>query len=338
MDFIKLMNAPQYDFLRENERLGKRILLLGLGGSYAYGTDNENSDIDFRGVTLNLPSDLLGLTEFEQYEDGETDTVIYSFNKIIRLLLECNPNTCEILGLDDDQYLILHPLGRELIDRAPMFLSKRAVKSFGGYASDQLRRLKNALARNGLPQAQKEQHILSSASRVLEEFQKNYSVSDHGTFRLYVDEAVNPRLEKEIFADIHLRHFPLRDYERMYASLAAVVRAYDKAGRVGQKDDNHLNKHAMHLIRLFMMGIDILEKGQIRTKRSEDLELLLKIRTGSFLREDQSYAPEFFDIMDDYEKKFEKAARESTLPEQPDMEQVEAFVEYVNKKAIEGDF
>ncbi len=67
MDFEGLINTEQYDFLRTNPRLGRRIMLLGLGGSYAYGTNNENSDIDFRGITLNLPSDLLGLTAFEQY-------------------------------------------------------------------------------------------------------------------------------------------------------------------------------------------------------------------------------------------------------------------------------
>lgn len=75
-DFKALMNTGQYDFLRKEERLGKRIILLGLGGSYAYGTFQENSDIDFRGITLNMTSDLLGLTEFEQYEDDKTDTVI----------------------------------------------------------------------------------------------------------------------------------------------------------------------------------------------------------------------------------------------------------------------
>ena len=106
IDFKQLMNTSEYDFLRTEKRLGNRIILLGLGGSYAYGTCNENSDIDFRGITLNMPSDLIGLTEFEQYEDANTDTVIYSFNKIVRLLLDCNPNTCEILGLDEDQYLI----------------------------------------------------------------------------------------------------------------------------------------------------------------------------------------------------------------------------------------
>ena len=129
MDFKKIMESSEYDFLRENERLGKRIMLMGLGGSHAYGTSNENSDIDFRGVTLQMPSDLLGLTQFEQYEDNNTDTVIYGFNKLIKLLLDCNPNTSEMLGLDEDQYLIKTELGQELIDNTYLFLSKRAIKS-----------------------------------------------------------------------------------------------------------------------------------------------------------------------------------------------------------------
>ena len=132
MDFHALMKTEPYDFLRTNERLGSRIMLLGLGGSYAYGTNNEGSDIDFRGVTLMLPSDLLGLTEFEQYEDGGTDTVIYGFNKVVKLLLECNPNTCEILGLDEDQYLIRSALGQEMIDNSRMFLSKRPSSRSAG--------------------------------------------------------------------------------------------------------------------------------------------------------------------------------------------------------------
>ena len=83
MDFKALMNTAAYDFLRDNPRLGDRIALLAISGSYGYGTNREGSDIDFRGVTLNLPSDLIGLTSFEQFEDQDTDTVVYSFNKLI---------------------------------------------------------------------------------------------------------------------------------------------------------------------------------------------------------------------------------------------------------------
>ena len=174
MDFKALMNTTEYNFLRTNERLGDRIMLLGLGGSYAYGTNNEGSDIDFRGVTLMLPSDLLGLTEFEQYEDDKTDTVIYGFNKLVKLLLECNPNTCEMLGLDEEQYLIKSKLGQELVDNSGLFLSKRAIKSFGGYADAQLRRLQNAIARDALPQTDREKHILKSVMNALDDFNRRY--------------------------------------------------------------------------------------------------------------------------------------------------------------------
>ncbi len=85
MNFQELLLTKEYDFLRSEPRLGDRIMLLGISGSYGYGTNREGSDVDFRGVTLNLPSDLIGLTTFEQFEDRTTDTVIFSFNKPVIL-------------------------------------------------------------------------------------------------------------------------------------------------------------------------------------------------------------------------------------------------------------
>lgn len=338
MDFKQLMNTKPYDFLRTNPRLGDRIMLLGLGGSHAYGTNNEHSDIDFRGVTLHLPSDLIGMTTFEQYEDEHTDTVIYGFNKIIRLLLECNPNTCEILGLREDQYLIKSELGQELIDNAHLFLSKRAIKSFGGYANAQLRRLQNAIARDSLPQSEKEQHILRSVQNALDDFNRRYDKTDRGTISLYIDKAENPELETEIFMDVNYKHLPLRDYNQMTGVLHSVVNEYDKIGkRNKKKDDNHLNKHAMHLIRLFMMAIDILERGEINTWRGNELELLLKIRNGGFMLEDGTFSPEFYEILEEYERRLDEAAAVTRLPDQPDMENVAAFVERVNRYAVTGE-
>ena len=46
----------------------------------------------------------------------------------------------------------------------------------------------------------------------------------------------------------------------------------------------------------------------------------------------------FYDILRDYEERLEMATKNTTLPDNPDMEKVEAFVEYVNRKAIEGDY
>ena len=286
-----------------------------------------------------MPSDLLGLTEFEHYGDSNTDTVIYSFNKMVKLLLECNPNTCEILGLDDEKYLIKSTLGQELLNNSSLFLSKRAAKSFGGYASAQLRRLQNAIARDSMLQTEKEKHILNSVQNALEDFQRRYEYFDKGSIKLYIDKAVNPELETEIYVDANYSHLPLRDYNNMWSVMHTVVKEYDKIGkRNNKKDDNHLNKHAMHLIRLFMMAIDILEAGKIKTNRREDLDLLLHIRSGGFQKDDGTFDKEFYDILADYEARLEKVTKESILPDNPDMEKVEDFVEYVNRKAIEGDY
>lgn len=338
MDFKALMNTTEYDFLRSNERLGVRIMLLGLGGSYAYGTNNEVSDIDFRGVTLQLPSDLLGMTEFEQFEDDKTDTVIYGFNKLVKLLLECNPNTCEMLGLDENQYLIKTELGQELINNSRLFLSKRAIKSFGGYADAQLRRLQNAIARDTLPQSDKEKHILKSVMNALEDFNRRYAGKERGNIRLYIDRAENPELETEIFVDANYAHFPLRDYTDLLGTMKNVVRDYDKIGkRNRKKDDNHLNKHAMHLIRLLMMAIDILEKGEIRTHRKDDLPTLIAIRKGDYMLPDGTFSPEFYELLEEYEHRLDEAAARTVLPDNPDMEKVAHFVERVNRYAVLGE-
>ena len=162
---------------------------------------------------------------------------------------------------------------------------------------------------------------------------------DKGNIHIYIDKSHNPELETEIFIDADYKHLPLRAYENMLGVMNSVIRDYDKIGkRNKKKDDNHLNKHAMHLVRLFMMAIDILEKGEIRTHRTDDLELLKSIRRGDFQKTDGTYQKEFYDLLSDYEKRLELAIVKTTLPDNPDMEQVEKFVEYVNRKAIEGDF
>ena len=335
LDVRNLLNSTEYSFLRTHERLGDRIMLLGLGGSYAYGTNNENSDIDLRGVTLMLPSDLLGMTDFEQIDDDNTDTVIYGFNKMVKLLLQCNPNTCELLGLDD--YLIKSPLGQELLDNTDMFLSKRAIRSFAGYADQQLRRLQNAIARDTLPQMEREKHILKSVTNALDDFNRRYNGAGGG-IRLYIDESDNPEFDTEIYVDAKYEHFPLRDYTDLWGTMRTVVRDYDKIGkRNKKKDDNHLNKHAMHLIRLFMMAIDILEKCEIRTRRTDDLPLLLAIRQGEYMQADGTFSPEFYEILDEYESKLDEAAARTTLPDNPDMDRVEQFVERINRYVITGE-
>lgn len=338
MEYSEILKGKEYGFLRTDEHLGKHIILLGLSGSYSYGTDNAGSDIDIRGVTLNRKSDLIGLTRYEQYVDAGTDTTVYTFQKMVGLLLNCNPNTVELLGLRPEHYLYLNGIGRELVENAGMFLSKRAIQSFGGYADAQLRRLENALARDAYPQAEKEKHIFQSVKNAMYDFRKRYEKFENGSLEIYMDKAVHPEFDTEIFMDADLKHYPLRDYKNIWNEMNNIVKDYDKLGkRNRKKDDNHLNKHAMHLVRLFMMAIDILEKGEIHTYREKEHDLLLSIRRGDFQKEDGTFRGEFYGIVSDYEKKLEKAAKHTCLPDEPDMGKVQEYVMAVNGKVVRDE-
>lgn len=337
-DYSEILRAPEYDFIKTNEHLGKYVILLGLAGSYSYGTNIETSDIDIRGIALNQKSDLIGLTQFEQYVDDDTDTVIYAFHKIVSLLLNCNPNTIELLGLNPEHYLYLNDIGQMLLDNRKLFLSKRAVNSFGGYADAQLRRLQNALARDTFPQSEKEQHIFNSVKNAMHDFNRQYQHFKNGSLEIFIDKAVNPELETELFVNANLTHYPLRDYFNMWNTMANVVRDYEKIGkRNKKKDDLHLNKHAMHLIRLFMMALDILEKGEIHTYRENEHALLMDIRFGKYQKKDGTFHESFYDLLSDFEKKLHYAAENTDLPEKPDMKKVQELVMTINERVIRDE-
>ena len=191
------IKKPEYDFLEKNEHLGKNIILLGLGGSHAYGTNTETSDLDIRGCALNRKNEILTNENFEQFVNEETDTTIYSFNKLISLLSNCNPNSIEILGLKQEHYLYLSQIGQELLDNKKLFLSRRATHSFGGYATSQLRRLDNKAARL-VDQSQQEKHILGSIQNAMYDYKRRYFEFEEDAIKLYVDKAVQEGYDTEI--------------------------------------------------------------------------------------------------------------------------------------------
>ncbi len=315
------LNSTEYEFLRTDTHLGENILILTTAGSIAYGTNVDTSDIDVRGVTLETKQDLMGLSSFEQFEDRTTDTVIYGLKKFINLCLNSNPNVLEILGTKPEHLLIETPEGKLLRDNVKLFLSKKAIQSFGNYATAQLRRLQNALARDSYPQAEKESHILNSILGQMDHLKRTYKSFTDDEISLYIDKSSKEDMDTEIYIDINLKHYPLRDFKNIYSDMSNIVKEYSKLNhRNSKKDELHLNKHAMHLIRLLITGTEILEGKGINTYREKERELFLDIRKGKF-----SYN-QVFDMVDEYERNFRSAALNTALPEEPNYKRVEELM------------
>lgn len=211
-------------------------------------------------------------------------------------------------------------------------------KFFGGYATAQLRRLENKSNRL-VGQEQLEEYIHGTLLHVADSFEEKYGIPA-GQINLYIDKAVNPDMSTEIFMDANLTHYPIRDYTEMWAELKNVIKSYKNIGARNNKAIEHdkLGKHMMHLIRLYMMCLDILENEKIVTYREAEHDLLMDIRNGKYLDTEKQPTPEFYEMVNDYEKRVQYAKENTSLPDKPDYNKINEFVASVNERVVKGEF
>lgn len=335
LNLVKIKNVieqQEYKNLTEKvERDFGKIVLLGLGGSHAYGLNTETSDLDLRGIIASPINNLLGFGEFEQYIDKETDTVLYEFNKIIKLLCSCNPNTIEILGLKKEHQIIFYPVGEELLRNKTMFLSQRATGAFKGYSLAQLHRLENALCRDVYTEEQALKHKKNALERALLSFKNRYEHFEQGSIIVHADGKLS--------IDCNVSKFPVREFSGMLSELREIEKNYDKVNtRNCKKDNEHLSKHICHIFRLLFMYIDIATKKEIITYREKEHDFLMQTKQGLFVNEDGTLKKEFYDKLNEVEKEVEYATKHIILPKEPDMKEIEDFVIECNRKFLKEEF
>lgn len=146
---------------------------------------------------------------------------------------------------------------------------------------------------------------------------------------LFIDKSAKEDMDQEIFMNININNYPLRDFKNIYSEMSNIIKDYGKLShRNSKKDELHLNKHAMHLIRLLIMGKEILEGKGVNTYRKNERDLLLDIRAGKY-----SY-DEIFEMVDRYDNEFKYAANNTSLPEKPNYKKIEELVMQINKDVI----
>lgn len=125
----------------------------------------------------------------------------------------------------------------------------------------------------------------------------------------------------------------------MWAEMNNIVKDYSKIGHRNAQAIEHgkLAKHMMHLVRLYLMCLDILNEGEIVTYREKDHDFLMDIRNGKYLDENRQPTSEFFDIVKELEAKLDKAKETTELPENPDYNKINKFVMSVNERIVKGE-
>jgi uncharacterized protein len=132
---------------------GTVVILRAVVGSTVHGTNvSEQDDRDEMGIAIEPMPYVIGMRHWEttvqrtqpegvKSGPGDLDLVIHSLRKYCRLTAKGNPTMQLPLFVPETAIVECNALGRELISKRRMFLSRECGKAFLGYMSAQKARL-----------------------------------------------------------------------------------------------------------------------------------------------------------------------------------------------------
>ena len=367
--------------------LAAHTLLLTVAGSRAYGMALPTSDVDLKGVAQPplatvLTSDFqhadhpdqmaafLGVlkpAEQRIAEKTKLEGSVYALRKFVRLAVECNPHILDVLFCRDEEVRLCSPIGEELREFAPKFLSLRARHSFGGYARSQLKRIQThrkwllhppasapSRADFGLPERPvMPKDELEACRAAVEKQLARWTIDvthlDKATAQGIHDAMTETLVERDLAENAYqqaanwvglspLMTETLRK-ERLYRAEKTHFRQFLHWQKHRNPERAALEahhgfdtKHASHLVRLMRMAIEIMTTNRVRVWRGDqDADELLAIRQGAWSFE------ELMAFTVRTEQTLQEVASQSSLPTQPDRDAIQAALEQWTLKLAKQD-
>ena len=129
--------------------LGTTLIVLARGGSHAYGTAVEGSDLDLRGIFAWDLERLLRFMGTNETLTSKPDITLHDLRKFGRLAVQGNPGILELLFTEGSDILFSRPAWEELRAIRHEFLSQNVARTFCGYAVAQLNKCLNGRATGG---------------------------------------------------------------------------------------------------------------------------------------------------------------------------------------------
>jgi predicted nucleotidyltransferase len=158
-----------------------RVIFRCVIGSRAYGLDDEDSDIDRRGIYLppaDLHWSLYGVPD--QLENDATQEAYWELQKFVVLALKANPNVLECLYTPLIETVT--PLAQEMLEMRDVFLSKLVFQTYSGYVASQFKKMQTDIRNQGQVKWKHVMHLirlLLSGINVLKEGFVCVAVGEH---------------------------------------------------------------------------------------------------------------------------------------------------------------
>lgn len=295
------------------ELIKENLIVKHLAGSYAYGTNIETSDVDYRGIFVANPVNIR--TPFfnvkEQKDVSEEDTVIYELNQFMKLAIDCNPNVLESLHVDRQHIMFSTPAYELLRSHKQELLCSKIAFTTSGYGMAQLKRIKSHKKWIVNPQPKNSPKQISYVSLVhnftpdkilkinIQDYYKNYRLVPYSgnTYGLYQMEGYTTynidtgNLNTTYDDNVHTDNVPLfvvkfnkDEFETDHNKWTQYWDWKTNRNKIRGKleEEFHFDtKNAMHLVRLMRIGEEVLTTGEYNVLRP-DAEELLDIRNGKW--------------------------------------------------------
>lgn len=245
-------------------------------GSQCYGLARAGSDLDLKGIIVGPKHWYLGHTDSPEQVEHSGDHVHYELRKFLRLAAKANPTVLELLFTDPADHRVRTKAIEPVMDFRERFLTKQVADTFGGYAVGQLKRIRTH--RQWLLNPPKEKPTREAFGLA----DRRFSRDQIGAANTLVERAS----VEGATLDLPENFMDFLAKEKRYQSATARYKQYlqwQKHRNVKRSaleaKHGYDTKHAMHLIRLQRMAIEILQTNEVRVRRS-DRDELLAIRDG----------------------------------------------------------
>ncbi len=190
-------------------------VLVGVGGSHAYGLATPESDVDYRGCYVTPTREFFGLSlPKDTYDRHEPDMALHEVGKLLRLAMNANPTVLELFYYDT--YVIRYPIGSLLIDNRDLFITEKIRATHIGFAMSQLTRMK----KRDPDLASRDKRVAKHARHLLRLIQQAERALTTGVFDIKVAD------REEIFA------FGELSYDEMVWEAEAEIRHLEAASCV----------------------------------------------------------------------------------------------------------